>query len=66
MSRGFSGAGDQVMDGVGVATIVEVDIDESRSTLPAITPLKSASLRCPMRTLGQITVLSSEWLKATQ
>ena len=54
------------MDWVGVATVVEVDIDKSRRTLPAITPLKSASLRRPVRTLCQITVLSPEWLEAPQ
>ena len=54
------------MDRVCVATVVEVNIDESRRTLPAITPLKSASLRRPVRTLCQITVLSPEWLEAPQ
>ena len=66
MSRGFSGAGDQVVDRVGVATVVEVNIDESRRTLPAITPLESASLRRPIGSLCQITVLGPKWLKATK
>ena len=54
------------MDRVSVATVVEVNIDESRRTLPAITPLESASLRRPIGSLCQITVLSPEWLEATE